>query len=434
MVLSTWIVAFAIGGLSKAEDPTGTYALVPERSPKASRSMASALFGTSLLRLNANGSFEFAGVSRSGFWRQHGERVVLVFDGFFTLAEAVPDDILRKRWPTHELDGLVFTWSQGELTLARHGVVRGPIVLKRRSRKSALELTLASQKDDAEGFAAFMEISDELPRRWPEFLALLKDPKLDFETKNWLAIQLKVSNDAVFLDSVIRFYNETKLIGKQKEIIRRQLRRGAASITDPALALKAFQAFAGSDDSYNLSRLATRVKESVSVPYLRKWAQSGGSWGRSHALDAIGSLRAKELYETAVSCLNAEEAEVRGAAAACVFRLSDSPVERKDMIVRLGSLLRTGDWLIRPNVPEWLAQTGSELAVPELVFALQGDEDAFIRRRAAEALGNLGSQSAIPALIEAKSRQDGPGSPPQESGVRKAAAEALWKFDKRRNR
>ncbi len=421
----------------QAKSPVGTYRVDLKASPKKSRGMVQALFGTSSLRLSPDGTFKFIGVERKGFWRQEGTNMVLNFDGFFTIQEAVPDDVLKRRKPDGELEGLIFRKSGEKLTLARHGAVNGPIVLTRQPKRATKTLLRISDSDEAyKGMLAFVELFDDMESRWPELLSLALNKQEAFEVRMSAAVMFKVRDNAKAADAVLRALRSStfhELAEKQRSRLRRALQGSFRETKDSAIARLAFENLAEMDDAHYLSPLAAKGQVISAVPKLVEWAKKSKSvYGQAAAIDALSDLGANDHLAAILPHMEDSDPRVQISSAAFVLRHSESEGDRRSAEAVLVRHINDSEWVMQADVVKAWEMSGRPESVRHLAAVLLSNREAVVRRNAAQALGKLGFPQAIPVLLESKLRTSSSANGSDESWVKKAVVEALWKFDQKR--
>lgn len=411
--------------------PVGSYKPDLSRASRRSQGVLSAYFGQALLVMRPNGKFVLCGIKQEGYWRPHGNRYVLVFDGFFTVQWTEPAESLRKAWPQSHAEGLVLSrGSGGSLVLPSWGAVDGPVIFRPMPKRSVAELLVTSEADEtsAAGDEAYYAVKDNLETLWPEILNFVADPKRKVDQRSWAAIVLLGLRNRGGIESA------ASLILKLKE---RSLRHALAMCvarypTDKAGDLLLDANARGLLQAADVAPALGRLKRRKDVPALLGWLSSDREYDRIESLNALTLLSATEALEPARTLASDREESVQLAAAGLVARLSPDATERRTAISKLAGWLKSVDFLLPFAAVDALCMSEAPEALPHLVAILGSNMPAVNRRNTAMALGNLGDPLAVPALIEAKLRRDAPGSMVDESEVRRAAAEALVKIGKRR--
>ena len=461
MPLAVLLALSAICPSGFRPSPVGTYRPDLSRAPRASLSVLKTVFGSALLRVSPDGRFSLCGIRQTGFWRIHQGRLVLVNEGFMGSPFAVPDEQLKRTWPGNGVSGLVLSLrSPNRLELPSFGRVAGPISFVRQPSRATRALIVESRRDEMDAVTeeAYMQLSDELPTRWREVRAAINDPKFSAQYRSWAALIWHGPATDEVASAMAELCEELKTEGlteRQAGSIRRAIGRNLSKIAtntilSRVLALESKGFFSRTDVAEAIARTQHHEGEAVLI----KWLQSRNAYDRGAACEALAKLGAKDALPSIRPLAKDVEAQARIGALAAIAQLSTDPHDRESAIGELAKELR-GDWLDACSAAEALGVTKSRLAVKPLVGALAG-ENVFVRRVAAEQLGALGFAEAIPALLEAKGgspsawvesisskiRGDAAfanvekimGRSMEDAPVRKAAAEALWLFDKRRKR
>jgi len=431
------IATIALATLPLSKPLPGTYMVDLRRAPAKSQGVLHAIYGVPL-RLMKDGSFFFVGVERGGFWREEGPKVILIFDGFFTMKSTVPDEILRKEYPTSPLDGIVLRKVGEELVLDKHEALRGPAIFRRQKpRPTNVLLKLNFTGDRYQSDLAFMELYDEMDVRWSDLLRMLKDPALPESTRRYAAATLKAGDNPNAADAILKTYQEPlqgKLSEKERARIRTALVRSFRLTKSPAILRKAFAILQDSNDSFTLSPLLAHAGIREAIPKLAAWAFNGSAYNRAAAIEALADLSAKDQLPEIASLTTNTDPRIQIAAAYFVLKVSENISQKAEAFKLATRMLHHDDWMIQADAVQALEKSGMKEAVAPLAATLLSNSLDVVRRNAALALGRMGFPSAVPALLEAKKRKAGPTQEGMigETEVAKGVAEALWMFESRR--
>ena len=140
-------------------------------------------------------------------------------------------------------------------------------------------------------------------------------------------------------------------------------------------------------------RMTSRQRE---IERQRQRLSSDSIEERRDALMRLGSLKRADASRAAVSALNDPSPVVRVTAAHAILSLPPS-----EAVTLLTPLLQDKLEFVRQEAAYALGETGSRAAVEVLANLLLGDKDSGVRGAAAVALGQIGDESAVPALTQA---------------------------------
>lgn len=430
----------------------GTYEPDFSRASRKDRPVLETIFQGSLF-LGRDGTFLFPSTQIQGFWRVKGESLALINQGFFRLTFAIPNEVLRKSWPKSQLEGFVMNiLPTGTLRLASVGALTSPVLFHRAERRTTRELLAQSRSDETSGnsLLAYAILADEKSTRCWDLLEIIKDPHASTLDRTWAPAFLEPAvgkNCQLQMLSLIDLVDQYDLTSRDAGLVRRILAIRLSESRDPDIAARLIAV--GMKWKLRPSILAEGIanaKYVAGIPHLIEWTRAKEESTRRAAFKALGKVQGDEALSAIRSLKSDETPAVRLAALGALAALAPDPAEQRAAILGLISLKDKGDYF-NTRIIEALGDSESRLAVPYLVAFLETAPDEYDRRKAAEALGKLAIPEAVPALIQAKlgrSSQEpmkGPLSKKlpsmiddaiDDSQVRKAAAEALWKIQNRR--
>ncbi len=461
-------VALAIAAVllpqAKVNVRPGIY--VPDLSRVADRSGAlKVVFGRTRLCVQRDGTFHLAAIRFEGFWRMHQGRVVLTFNGFFDRPFPIPDAVLKRSWPTTNLEGYVLSVRKdGTLVLPAMGSAKGPVLFRREADRSTKELIATSNhyepgtedEKEAIGEAAYYALADRIPSRLREVLDVIEDPRVPIDERVWAGIllgeRLSPKNAPELRKALESVLNEG-LAPRAAGRIGRTLGSALAKIADRdsiPVMMKASETgrVFRSDVAEAIATAGFREGE----PQLLGWLGDKSEYVRGETCTALAALGLDSaLPKLRDISLNDPEGQVRIAAWAAVLKLSNDLSERERAIDALGELFDKTPFHNRDILQAWGASK-SRRAMARLICVLEGEFNPRDRAEAATQLARQGFPEAVPALLSMKSRQP-PGPPPNRPPterevltrsferaiefwadnaiVMKAVVEALWAFDGR---
>ncbi len=418
--------------------PVGSYTADVSRAPSKSRGVLQAYFGQTRLRINRTGKFVLCGIEQEGYWRQDGNRYVLMYTGFFNVQFGQPEVALRRAWPKSHLEGMILRRGPGgTLVLKDWGAVSGPVIFRPMPRRSVPELIIATSSDtmDAKWNEAWESLHDERPTVWTDMLRFVDDPKQADRQRSWAAIMLEGLAEPRAIEEAARLILNLRSTqtAKNSGLIRLTLARAVCRHPSAAAADVLLEANRrGLLRPADVARALGNLKRPQDVPLLVSWLDSKRAYDRIYSLNALAEFGGQEGLEKARGLTLDAAENVQLAAYGLIARASADPAERKAAVVKLAGWIKSSDLLLPFAAVDALCRSQAPEALPYLVAILGSDMRAMNRRNTAMALGELGDPRAVPALIEAKTRTGGNGSMVEESEVRRAAAEALVKIGRRK--
>ncbi|MEZ0326896.1 MAG: hypothetical protein ACAH95_13435 [Fimbriimonas sp.] len=449
-----WLPALCIAIQAQASLVAGYKADWSQAS--GSKDALKAFFGLSTLRLSPNGHFTLIGERMKGFWRRDGERIVLVFDGFFGHPFPIPDDLLKKATPSNSLHGLVLRIrSNNTLMLEQFGTVKGPVrfnKLPARPLHKLLELSNAVEsEDDLPGMDAYQELADRLPTDWPALMDYIANRKNPLALRTW-ATYFFPNVPQTGLNQAVKLLDLPELrdfSSRQKSRLVRSLVGNLARSATPAVAAALLEN--EKTLRINASELADAIGNAgyePGLPRLLELLVDKSEWTRSKCLDALRKLKAKPHLTTVLKSVGDSEPMVRVAAWAAVLDLSLDISQRRMAIHQLAKLFDS-DTFVNDDILEALGRSHLPDGLPYLSNRLLNVNNPREQAVAARALGEIRLPAAAAALMQGKrlGEMAAPKSPVKMNEVeqamqahfsledtRKAIAEALWKYTTRRIR
>lgn len=421
--------------------PIGSYKPDISRVPKDAKGIMGAYFNLHYLVISPGFNFTLAGGEQRGYWRQEGNKYILVFDGFFAAPSSEPEEVLRKKVPKNHLEGLVLEKGpKGTLILKKWGRDWGPVIYRPLPRRSITELVKLSSIYD-ETFddqrlggveEAHYSLIDRVNSDWSELLMLINDPKQSWDDRSWAAINLYSLHDSKGLEQVTRMIPSVKVSGRDRhEYVLRQTLSSAAArrptdyIVDRLIEYQGQGLLLPSDVAKALGRL----KRQKDTDLLISWLDSEREFDKIDSLQALTALSAVKALPRARQLVNDSEVSVQLAAHGLIARTTPDEKERKASVTSIAKWTKSGDPMIPFYAVNALVNSRAPEAFPYLVALLNSDASSMLREKVAIDLGELGDLRAVPALLEARQRQaadldDWAG----EARVIRSASEALVKL------
>lgn len=443
--------------LIQPSDVVGSYRADIASAPKKSRGVFEAIYGSTILRLEPDGTFQnYVGhESWGGFWRHEGDRVILINQGFLTIPFPIPDDVLRASTPKNHGEGLLLrVGAGGTLVLSEFGAVTGPLVFRKLPRRSTLELLRLASSDEVTG-----ESSDAYETlvadasRVDELLGFVNDGRQTFDIRFWAAAAMDSVRDAAQMPRLMPFLRDLKqgrLTEREHTSLRRYIwnclcRRATVPI---ARALRSASTGAPYERA-NLARAYGRARLDEGLAELTEWLGDETPSVRRESCNALRLLAARDRLPELRRVRSDPDVSVAVAAHHAVIALSPDPEERAHAVADVAKLLRADAYLER-SVVEAIA-SDPVAGVPHLANLLENDPDLEVRRYAVDHLGEISSPAAVHALMMAKSWLLASDTEPYEfdpdpglprrlwdeghreyAELRKALVEALWSLSKKR--
>jgi HEAT repeat protein len=429
-------LAIAVVGGFQTGFPVGSYKPDVSKAPVETRCLLQAYFGQALLVVRPNGEFELSGIEQEGYWRKSGDKFVFVYDGFLSIQSTEPEKVLRKAWPSNNLEGMILRkGADGTLTLSDFGRVPGPVIFRPMPRRTIAQLIAASNPPEgadqlsAAAGEAWSSLKDRIEAEWPKVLRFINDPKRSAPDRGWAAILLDGLQNPKGIEATARLILNIKPtnVRNRDQSLRGSLARVVAEHpTENAADLLIEGQRRGLLSPADVAPALRQLNRKTDIPVLLPWLTSKREYDKSETLEALTILEAEEALSIART-LTIDPAEgVQLAAYGLIARTSPDPIERKEAISKLAKWIKSSEFLLPFAAVDALCRSKAPEALPHLVAILGSDMPFMNRRNTAMALGNLGDIRAVPALIEAKSRPSGgPDTWAEESRVRRAVAEAL---------
>lgn len=444
--------------LVQTHDVVGSYRADIASAPKKSRGVFEAIYGSTILRIEPDGTFQnyIGHESWGGFWRREGDRVILVNQGFLNIPFAIPDDVLRASTPKNHGEGLQLrVGAGGELVLAEFGAVTGPLVFRRLPRRSTLELLRLASSDEFTGETsdAYETLAADASRV-DELLGFVNDERQTHSMRFTAATILGSSPDDTQLPRLLK----TLLDLKQGRLSDREFRSLRHIIwfdlstraTLPIARTLRSASTGASFERFTLARAYGRARFDEGLAELTDWLGDETPSVRRESCNALRLLAARDRLPELRRVLSDPDASVAVAAHHAVIALSPDPDERAHAVADVAKLLLATQDFLKRDVVEAIA-SDPVAGVPHLANLLENDPDLEVRRYAVDHLGGIGSPAAIHALMMARSWllasdtesyefDPAPGLPRriwneghrEYAKLSKALVEALWSLSKKR--
>lgn len=453
-----WIVVSAalvatVAPVVAEQSPVGSYK-AEYRNVSRGKAALEAYFGKSILRINADGTFELCGARQEGFWRPHGNRLVLNYSGLFGTPYELPDEVLKKGWPQSNLEGHVLDRGTIDtLVLQSFGTVRGPITFRRLPHLSTVELVKLSENDDMDSPSmndAYAQLTKDATRM-PEMLKMVGDKAVPFRRRNWILILLEGSVTSKNREELLQKYRGLRtesLPARHKVILQRSTSRALINIANEEVAEEIINdAIAERRLRGNACEAAAIAGYQPAVPRLLEWLTDASYHTRSDAAVSLARLGSMESRAAVAKLQSDPEPIARIGAWTAELMLAADSLEKNRAAKELNDLFGKTDFGDRDIIAA-LGDSRLRSAVPTLIVQLEGSNE-YNARQAAAALARLGFREAVPALIGVKQKfvDDGPKRIKTEADLerferrikllvdaaplRKAVAEALWIFDRK---
>ncbi|HSI72500.1 MAG TPA: HEAT repeat domain-containing protein [Fimbriimonas sp.] len=411
-----------------------------------------AFFGQSNLRLKSDGTFNLLGDRMRGFWRVDGDRIVLIYSGFFGMPYAKPDEILKKLWPKDLHQGMVLgRGARGSLVLREFGAVKGPIVFRKRPLRSFDELLRLSgtleSSDDFKAMDAFEELADRLHSEWPKLIALIGDSQKPIADRQWATYFFRslpeagIAASLQLLDHPDISSAETKeKIRLRRALISNLARTGVPGVATPFLDNEARLKISGSD----LAHASAVAGHRRALPRMLDLLADKSEWVRSAAIEAIAKIGATEELPRIQAMTSDADPMVKVAAWCAILDMSSEQERRKEAVRMLGTLFDSNEF-VNDTIMEAMGRSRMVTALPYLSHRLLNLENPREQAVAAEALAQIRLPGAVSALLIAKklgSTLRGQKNPNEGemaqamssyfsvADVQKAVVEALWSYSK----